>query len=160
LKLLVGDPVTETETVAAQRLVDYVSLILNQNVKFFMFKDAQSVQLPLFSDPNAPVDLGLRQYRINGDTVPLYLKIGTSSEVNLWLNAPDTIGNAFNAYSFDAQRHNLYNYADEGEVKGLLFSTDFDAQSPRKKGSEVFFPDGLEIDDFEILSVCEITELF
>ena len=160
LKLLVGDPVTETETVSAQRLVDYVSLILNQNIKYFMYKDGQSIQLPLFSDPNAPIDTSLSQYRINGDEIPLYLKLGSSSEIDAWLANPNTMETAFDAYIFDAQRYNLYNYADGDDVKGLLFSTDSDHQAPRKMGLEVFFTDGLDVNDFEVLSIHEITELF
>jgi hypothetical protein len=162
LKLLVGDPVTETETVSAQRLVDYVSLILNQNLKYFMAKDTVGLQLPLFSDPDAPLDLGLRQYRINGESLPLYLKLGSSSEIGEWVAEPYTIRKAFDAYLFNAQRHNLYNYADNDQdvIKGLLFSTDPNAQSPRKSGSEVFFSKGVYLDDFEILSASEIVELF
>lgn len=162
LKLLVGDPVTETDTVAAQRLVDYVSLILNMNVKFSIAKDARGYQLPLFSDPNATTDLGLREYRINGEVIPLYLKLGHSSEIAEWLADPSTISRAFDAYKFEAHKHNLYNYADDDreELRGLLFSTDLSVQNLSGAGLEVFFTRDLEIEDYEILSVCEIAELF
>ena len=106
LNLLVGEPVTETGTVSAQRLVDYVSLILNRNVKFIMSEGDGGEQLPLFPDLNThPHETGLKEYRINGDTLPLFIKIGSPSDIQDWISRPYMIRKAFDAYLFNARLH-------------------------------------------------------
>ena len=160
LKLLVGEPISETDTVSAQRLVDYVSLIENRNVKYCISKDDRSAQLTLFSDPSAPIDPLYQTYRINGSELPIYLLLGTSSDIHLAIQEPNSISKAFDAFKFNAIHHNLYNFSDSDseEVKSLLFSTDSQPLEVDENGYAYFDDDGVDLSEFEVLSICEIVE--
>lgn len=160
LKLLVGDFVSETDTVAAQRLVDYVSLIENKNIKFCISKDDRVAQLTLFSDTSTPTDPAYKTYRINGDDLKIYLILGTPKEIKYAIKYPSEITEAFDAYSFNAIEHNLYNYSDSDSenVQGLLFSTNSEPIEVDSKGIAYFDADGIDLSEHEILSVCEISD--
>lgn len=157
LKLLVNEPISDSDTVSAQRLVDYVSLIEGKNIKFGMTKDARQVQLPLFGSSPESAN---RHYRINGDELPIYLILGTPQEIESFIQYPEEIQEAFDAYKFNAIQHNLYNFVDldTDDVQGLVFSTTSVPMDTDENGKVYFDAMGVDLSEYEILNVCEIVD--